>query len=108
MSRGRTEPVQALALPDAGPATQLFVKVVPGASSAQVAGRHGDRLRVRVAAVAQGGAANRAVESLLAECLGLATRAVRVVSGLTNAHKTVQIVGLAPETVARLLYGDAP
>lgn len=108
MSGRRTQPVEALAVPDAGPATRLFVKVVPGASGSQVAGRHGDRLKVRVAAMAQRGAANRALESLLAERLGLAARAVRVVSGLTNAHKTVQIVGLAPEAVARLLYGDAP
>lgn len=71
---------------------ELSIKVVPGASRSEVAGVLGDRLKVRVAAPAEGGKANRAVAKLLKEWLG-ATE-VEIVSGPSRALKTVLALGV--------------
>lgn len=49
----------------------LDVWVVPGASRTEVQGLHDGALRVRVAAQARGGAANRALERYLSSRLGV-------------------------------------
>jgi len=53
------------------------------------------RLMVKVGAKAVDNKANRAVAAVLAERLGLRTRQVEVVSGLTGRRKTVAVT--APE-----------
>lgn len=77
---------------------ELSVKVVPGASRSELAGVLGNRLKVRVAAPAEGGKANRAVEKLLKEWLGAAE--VEIVAGHRTAAKTVRVRGVSrvPET----------
>jgi uncharacterized protein YggU (UPF0235/DUF167 family) len=72
----------------------LPVKVVPGASSNSIAGWLGESLRVRVTAAPERGKANAAVESIVADALGLPKSAVRVVSGKTSARKVLAIEGL--------------
>jgi len=86
----------------------LRLKVVPGASRDEVVGLHGDRLRVRVAAAAEGGRANKAVEALVAGRLGLPAASVRVLHGAASPLKTVRIVGRAGEAVARALGVPPP
>jgi uncharacterized protein len=71
---------------------ELSIKVVPGASRSEVAGVLGDRLKVRVAAPAEGGKANRAVVEVLREWLGV--RGVEIVSGSSSPEKTVRVAGL--------------
>ncbi len=73
---------------------QLRIKVVPGASRGRIAGRLGDRLKIAVAAPAEGGKANRAVCELLAEAFGVARRDVQIVAGQTRPQKTVALLGL--------------
>jgi uncharacterized protein YggU (UPF0235/DUF167 family) len=50
-------------------------------------------LKVRVRAVAEGGAANAAVIALLARSLKLPRSALRVASGITSRHKQIVIDG---------------
>jgi uncharacterized protein len=69
--------------------------VIPGASRPEIAGVLCDRLKVRVAAPAEGGKANRAVIELLRERLGLAARDLEIVSGHSSRDKTVRIRGPA-------------
>jgi uncharacterized protein (TIGR00251 family) len=80
---------------------ELDVKVVPGASRTEIVGSLGNRLKVRVAAPAEGGKANRALVELIREWLG--TRAVEIVAGLSSREKTVRVFGLSriPELEAR-------
>jgi uncharacterized protein (TIGR00251 family) len=73
----------------------IHVKVVPGASRDRVAGRYGEGIKVQVSAPPEGGKANRAVEGVIAEALGLAARQVRVVKGHTQARKVVEVDGVA-------------
>jgi len=71
----------------------LAIKVVPGASRTEVAGLLGNRLKVRVAAPAEGGRANRAVIELLQRWLGVQT--VEIVGGISSREKTVRVSGLS-------------
>ena len=71
----------------------LAIKVVPGASRTVIAGPLGHRLKVRVAAPAEGGKANRALVEVLREWLGV--RDVEIVAGRSSAEKTVRAIGLS-------------
>jgi uncharacterized protein len=76
----------------------LSVRVVPNASRSVLVGWQSDgRYKVKVAAVPEGGRANKALEELLAEELGLPKRSVSVEKGETSREKTVRINGLSIE-----------
>ena len=74
----------------------------PGARRTQVAGLHGDALKVRVAAPPVEGRANQALVEFLAEAFQVARRDVRLVSGERSRDKRFEIRGsaVAPESVA--------
>ena len=71
----------------------LDLHVQPGASRSEFAGRHGERIKVRLAARAVGGKANEALIEFLASHYGVAKRNVRIVSGLRSRQKRVEIDG---------------
>ncbi len=79
------------------------IKVVPGASRSRVVGLLGDRLKVAIAAPAEGGKANRAIVRLLAKHLGVRTADVSIVAGQSRAQKTVHVRGLSAADVAARL-----
>ncbi len=86
------------------PACRLRVKVVPGASRAEVVGLLGAAVKVRVAAPPEGGQANREVCALLAERLGLPLAQVTLVAGPASPVKVIGLVGITEtEAKARLL-----
>jgi uncharacterized protein len=84
---------------------EIRVKAVPGASRSRMAGALGDELKILVAEPPEKGRANAAVEAILAELLGVPRKSVSVVSGLSNPHKTVRILGVTVES-ARDILGD--
>jgi hypothetical protein len=73
--------------------------VQPGAKRTAVAGLHGERLKIRLAARAVGGAANRALVEFLADALAVPRRDVTIEAGETSRQKRVSVVGArrAPE-----------
>ena len=79
------------------------VHVQPGAGRTQVVGRHGDALKVRVAAPPEKGRANDAVTALLADLLGAAPADVTVESGATSRGKRIAVKGVDAEEAARRL-----
>lgn len=85
--------------------TRLEIKVSPKASRNAVSGWMGEVLKVSVTAAPEKGKANEAVETLLAEALGVAKSAVRVVAGHTSKQKRVEIAGLDLGEVRRRLAG---
>ena len=66
----------------------------PGARVSEFAGRHGDRIKVRLAARAVDGKANEALIEFLAAHYGVAKRDVRITAGLKSRQKRVVISGL--------------
>lgn len=77
----------------------IAVKVVPRAARDEIVGWLDGLLKVRVRAPPQDGRANRAVEELLADALGLKKTAVTVAAGFGSAHKRVAIDGLTREEI---------
>lgn len=85
-----------------GGVERLAVRVAPGASRTEIAGRMADgRLKVRLAAPPEDGRANRALVELLARRLGVDRRAVVLVAGRGSRDKIVEIAAPA-ERVRRL------
>jgi len=69
----------------------LDLHVQPGASRTEFAGKHGERLKVRLAARAVDGKANEALIEFLAAHYRVPRRNVRIASGLKSRQKRVII-----------------
>lgn len=81
----------------------LTIHVQPRASRTEVAGRHGDAIKIRLKAPPVDGAANAELITFLAQQLGVSRSAVRIVRGETSRRKLVEVVDKAEEEVlARL------
>lgn len=77
-----------------GDGIRLLVRVQPRASRTELAGLHGDALRIRLAAPPVDGAANAELCRFLARSLGVPTRAVEIISGTTGRQKRVRVTGV--------------
>lgn len=95
--------ISKLAIKTVNGGVEFQVKVVPGASRSKIAGVWGAGLRLTVAAPPAGGQANAAVAELLAQVLGVATSAVRIVRGQANPVKQVLIAGCTVAQVSERL-----
>lgn len=69
----------------------LAVHAQPGAKRSGIAGLHGERLKIRVAAPPLDGRANEALEAFLAERLGVPRSKVRVLKGQQSRAKLVEV-----------------
>ena len=81
----------------------LVVHVAPRARTTAVAGRHGDAIRIRVAAPPVDGAANAELVRFVAERLGVSRSAVAIAAGAAGRRKTVEIAGLTTDAAVRVL-----
>ena len=72
----------------------LEVHVQPGAKRSEFAGRHGDRIKIRLAARAVDNKANEALVEFLAEHYRVPRSRVRIAAGLKSRQKRVLIEGL--------------
>jgi uncharacterized protein len=79
----------------------LAVHVQPGAKTSEVAGLHGEDLKVRIAAPPVAGRANVVLEEFIARALGVPRRCVSVVKGGKSRRKTVHVA--APQANPALL-----
>jgi hypothetical protein len=78
---------------------------VPRAAATAVAGRHGDALKIRIAAPPVEGAANQELIRFLAAQLGVSRNAITITSGASSRRKTVIVSGLETTTAVRILEG---
>jgi len=81
----------------------LHIHVQPGAKRSVVAGLHGDRLKLRVAAPPIDGAANLAVVEMLSELLDVPKSCVVIQRGETHRDKSVSVTGVTIEQASRLI-----
>ena len=78
---------------------RVTVKVHPRARQTRVTGRLGEAWKMDLAAPPADGKANQACIRYFAELAGVAQSRVRIVLGLTNRTKVVEIDGLSQETL---------
>jgi uncharacterized protein len=81
----------------------LRVHVNAGSGRTAVTGRHGDGVKLRVAAPPEGGRANEAVAALLATTLGVNRDQVSLVAGATSRSKRFRVEAVELDAVRRLL-----
>ena len=89
---------------------RISVIVSPGAVRTELAGRHGDGWKARVAAPPERGRANDALVELLADVLAVPKSSVRVVSGLAAKKKVVEathVPGVLAVMATAGLYDDS-
>ena len=84
----------------------LRVHVQPGARSSAPAGRHGDALKLRIAAPANDNRANEALIEFLRGALKLPRAAVRITSGARSRHKRIEIDACDEALALRLRAWD--
>lgn len=79
----------------------LELHVQPGARRTEIAGLHGGRLKIRLAARAVDGAANQALVEFLAKEFQVRRQDIGIESGVTSRHKRVSVLGArrAPESL---------
>jgi uncharacterized protein YggU (UPF0235/DUF167 family) len=87
----------------AEPTTRLRLRVSPGATRTELAGRYGDAWKIRVSVAPERGRANQAVVRLLADRLRVPRESLSVVSGQASRDKVVELRGLARSEAERRL-----
>ena len=86
-----------------GDGVVLRLHIQPGAKKTEIAGLHGEALKIRLAAPPVDGKANAALIDFVAERLGLAKSAVSLKSGQTSRRKVLEISAAPGDTAQRLL-----
>ena len=86
-----------------GAAVVLSLHVQPGARKTEIAGLHGEALKIRLAAPPVDGKANECLIGFLADRLGIAKSSIELVGGATSRAKRVSIEGMDEESVRRKL-----
>jgi len=81
----------------------LRVRVEPRASRPGIVGRHGDAIKVRLAAPPVEGKANAELLRILSKILGVSGTELSIASGLVSRSKSVRIQGLAPKELEERL-----
>ena len=81
----------------------LTLHIQPGAKTTAVQGKHGDALKVRLAAPPVDGKANQALLAFLADQLGLAKRDIELVSGQSSREKRVRISNCSADALRALM-----
>ena len=82
-----------------GDGVTLRLHIQPGAKKTEVAGLHGEALKIRLAAPPVDGKANACLLAFLADQLGIAKSAVSLISGESSRAKRVHIRGVEPASI---------
>ncbi|XUX00858.1 MAG: DUF167 domain-containing protein [Dehalogenimonas sp.] len=83
----------------------IDIHVQPGARKTEVVGLYGEAVKIKVAATPERGIANEALIDFIAERLGIAKSAVKLVRGRTGRHKTITVKGMDESEARQRLLG---
>jgi uncharacterized protein len=81
----------------------LEIHVQPGAKSSEVAGEHGDRLKIKISAPPADNAANKALIEFIAETAGIPKSRVKLVRGQSSRLKTLEVEVQGGQFIEKLL-----
>ena len=81
----------------------ITIKAVPASSKTCLAGLHGDRLRIKIAAAPEDGKANAELLAFLAQKLGCAKKELALVRGEKAHCKNVSAPSSCIEALERLI-----
>jgi uncharacterized protein len=84
----------------------LTLHIQPGAKRTEIAGQHGEALKIRLAAPPVDGKANDCLIAFLADRLGIAKSRLELVSGQSNRAKRVRADGVSADFVVARLTVD--
>ena len=84
-----------------GDSITLTLHIQPGAKRSEVAGLHGDALKIRLAAPPIEGRANEALLRFIADSFDVPLRQVELLRGAQSRHKMVKVTAskVAPESL---------
>jgi uncharacterized protein (TIGR00251 family) len=84
-----------------GDSITLTLHIQPGAKRSEVAGLHGDALKIRLAAPPIEGRANEALQRFIADSFDVPLRQVELLRGAQSRHKMVKVTNskVEPETL---------
>jgi len=86
---------------------RVTVKVHPRAKNTAITGRLGEAYKLDLAAPPADGKANEECVRFLAELAGVARSRVRILSGLTNRNKLVEVDGVEQAELEKRLAAAA-
>ena len=81
----------------------LRLHIQPRASKSEVAGTHGDCLKIRLKAPPVEGKANSELIKFLSKLLGLPKNNIEIISGHASRRKTVKLAGITKEKLIKIL-----
>ena len=84
----------------------FVVKVVPGSSKTCVGGRLGDKIKVKIASVAEKGRANENLIDFLAGKIGTKKKDISIISGMTKPVKRIRVNGISRQRLLKTLDLD--
>jgi len=90
-------------LRQAGDDVVLTLHIQPGAKKSEVAGEHGEALKIRLAAPPVDGKANDCLVAFLAERLGLPKSRILLISGQTSRSKRLRLLGTTVAAITAVL-----
>jgi uncharacterized protein (TIGR00251 family) len=82
---------------------RFAVHVQPRASRTEIAGAHGDAVKIRLQAPPVDDAANEMLVEFLSDRFAVAARNVRIVAGAHSRAKTVEVDGPSVDAARRIL-----
>lgn len=78
-------------------------KIIPGSSKTTLAGILGGMLKIKIAAPAEKGKANKAVIDFLSEKIGVKKNNIAIISGLSSPVKQIRISGVSADELSSKL-----
>ncbi|MCH7474508.1 MAG: YggU family protein [Gemmatimonadetes bacterium] len=100
--RGR-QPQQRRTTSPSGSGRVVRLHIQPRAAKTEVAGRHGEAVKIRVKAPPVGGAANDELVRFLAKHFAVPRSSIELVSGAGSRQKRITIQGLSSDEIVRAL-----
>lgn len=84
---------------------RVRLRIVPNAKRSEIVGRHGEAIKIKVAAPALEGRANEALLEFLADALGVPRREVQLVGGEKSRDKVIEVATLDTAAAEERLLG---